>query len=58
MNNHADAKSVVNAIQLKAFLGEAIEGDFNPQLLKRYPVLKEIVPATRSTDLLTSVRPA
>ena len=29
MNNHADAKSVANAIELKHFLGEPVPDDLN-----------------------------
>jgi hypothetical protein len=43
MNNHADAKSVANAIELKHFLGEHVPEDLNPDMLKRYPELKAIV---------------
>ena len=48
MNNHADAKSVANAIELKHFLGEPVPEDLNPEMLKRYPELKAIVPVARS----------
>ena len=58
MNNHADAKSVVNAIQLKNFLGEPIEEEFNPELVKRYPTLKAIVPATSTTVMRRLNQPA
>jgi uncharacterized protein YecE (DUF72 family) len=58
MNNHADAKSVANAMELKHLLKEPIVGDFNPELLKRYPALKDIVPATTTTtrQVLVPVR--
>ena len=55
MNNHADAKSVVNAIQLKHVLKEPITRDYNPELMKRYPELKAIVPA-RTREVLVPVR--
>ena len=56
MNNHADAKSVANAIELKDFLGEPVPEDLNPEMLKRYPELKAIVPVKATQDLLTPVR--
>lgn len=42
MNNHADAKSAANAIQLKHLLGEPVPEDLHPEMLKRYPALKAI----------------
>lgn len=42
-NNHFAAKSVVNAVMLKAQLGEPIEGQYPPALLERYPELGEII---------------
>ena len=41
-NNHFASKSVVNAVMLKAQLGEPIEGEYPPQLIERYPDLKEL----------------
>ena len=35
-NNHFAAKSVVNAVMLKAQLGEPIEGEYPPELVERY----------------------
>jgi hypothetical protein len=52
----ADAKSVANAIELKHLLKERITGDYNPELIKRYPELKAIVPAPAKRDLLVPVR--
>jgi uncharacterized protein YecE (DUF72 family) len=46
-NNHFAAKSVVNAVMLKAQLGESIEGEYPPQLVDEYPEIKELVPVTR-----------
>ena len=43
MNNHADAKSVANAIELKHFLDEPVEGDYNAEFIARYPAVKSIV---------------
>jgi uncharacterized protein YecE (DUF72 family) len=42
-NNHFAAKSVVNAVMLKAQLGEPIEGGFPPELVDRYPEIKDLV---------------
>jgi len=42
-NNHFSAKSVVNAVMLKAQLGEPIEGEYPPELVERYPELAGLV---------------
>ena len=42
-NNHFSSKSVVNAVMLKAQLGEPIEGEYPPALVERYPELKELL---------------
>ena len=42
-NNHFAAKSVVNAVMLKAQLGEPIDGEYPPGLLERYPEIKDLV---------------
>ena len=42
-NNHFSAKSVVNAVMLKAQLGEPIEGEYPPELVERYPEIKDLV---------------
>jgi uncharacterized protein YecE (DUF72 family) len=42
-NNHFSAKSVVNAVMLKAQLGEAIEGEYPPEIVERYPELRDLV---------------
>ena len=39
-NNHFTAKSVVNAVMLKAQLGQPIEGEYPPELVERYPELE------------------
>ena len=39
-NNHFSAKSVVNAVMLKAQLGEPIAGDYPPEMIERYPEMK------------------
>ena len=44
-NNHFAAKSVVNAVMLKAQLGEPIEGEYPPALVETYPEIKDLVTA-------------
>ena len=46
-NNHFAAKSVVNAVMLKAQLGEPIEGEYPPALVERYPDLAGLVVTSR-----------
>ena len=48
-NNHFAAKSVVNAVMLKAQLGEPIEGEYPPELVERYPDIRDFVATPRST---------
>ena len=43
MNNHFSAKSVVNAVMLKAQLGQPIEGEYPPEVVERYPELQDLV---------------
>lgn len=45
-NNHFSAKSVVNAVMLKAQLGQPIEGEYPPEILERYPELTALVPTS------------
>jgi uncharacterized protein YecE (DUF72 family) len=42
-NNHFAAKSVVNAVMLKAQLGQPIEGEYPPELVNRYPEIADLV---------------
>jgi uncharacterized protein YecE (DUF72 family) len=51
-NNHFSAKSVVNAVMLKAQLGEPIEGEFPPELVERYPEIAGLVTVARPTSRL------
>ena len=44
-NNHFSAKSVVNAVMLKAQLGYPIEGEYPREMIERYPELKDLVTA-------------
>ena len=58
-NNHFSAKSVVNAVMLKAQLGQPIDGEYPPELVERYPELADVVatarraPAPRPSRLLS-----
>ena len=56
MNNHADAKSVVNAIELKQLHGEPVPENLHSEMLKRYPALKVMVPVNAKQNVLTPVR--
>jgi hypothetical protein len=51
MNNHADAKSVANAIELKHFLRQPVPEDLHPEMLKRYPALKVVIPVTAKQNV-------
>ena len=42
-NNHFASKSVVNAVMLKAQLGQPIEGEYPPELVERYPDIADLV---------------
>ncbi len=42
-NNHFSAKSVVNAVMLKAQLGQPIDGEYPPELVTRYPEIAGVV---------------
>jgi uncharacterized protein YecE (DUF72 family) len=42
-NNHFSAKSVVNAVMLKAQLGEPIHGEYPPEIVERYPEIRDLV---------------
>jgi uncharacterized protein YecE (DUF72 family) len=42
-NNHFAAKSVVNAVMLKAQLGQPSEGEYPPELVERYPEIADLV---------------
>ncbi|HTM31176.1 MAG TPA: DUF72 domain-containing protein [Vicinamibacterales bacterium] len=56
MNNHADAKSVANAIELKHFLDEPIEGTYPDEFIARYPDVKAIVRAAAAKHAQVPVR--
>jgi len=56
MNNHADAKSVANAIELKHVVGDPVHENLHPEMLARYPALKAIVSAKAEQKVLTPAR--
>ena len=43
-NNHFSSKSVVNAVMLKAQLGQPIEGEYPDALVETYPQLAPLIP--------------
>ena len=55
-NNHFSSKSVVNAVMLKAQLGEPIEGEYPPELIERYPDIADLVADGRLKTVPTSPR--
>jgi uncharacterized protein YecE (DUF72 family) len=56
MNNHADAKSVANAVELKHFLDEPIEGTYPDEFIARYPDVKAMVSRAPAKDVQVPVR--
>src|ERR1043165_5691473 len=46
-NNHYSSKSVVNALMLKAQLGEPIEGEYPPEIIEKYPDLEALIDPDR-----------
>ena len=56
-NNHFAAKSVVNAVMLKAQMGEPIEGEYPPALVEEYPEIRNLVttapPVFKASRLLS-----
>ena len=42
-NNHFSAKSVANAVEIKAQLGQPIPGEYPEEFVERYPDLKSLV---------------
>ena len=54
-NNHFSAKSVVNAVMLKAQLGEPIEGEYPDALVEAYPELAALIPEGRPTSSVPSL---
>ena len=54
-NNHFAAKSVVNAVMLKAQLGEPIEGEYPEALVRTYPELQDALAQAASRRRRTPV---
>jgi uncharacterized protein YecE (DUF72 family) len=50
-NNHFSSKSVVNAVMLKAQLGQPIEGEYPETLVETYPELRALVSASRKVPV-------
>lgn len=50
-NNHFSSKSVVNAVMLKAQVGQPIEGEYPPELAQRYPEIAGLVVTSRPVPL-------
>ena len=46
-NNHFSSKSVVNAVMLKAQLGQPIEGEYPAEMVERYPEIRGLVVTAR-----------
>jgi uncharacterized protein YecE (DUF72 family) len=46
-NNHFSSKSVVNAVMLKAQVGQPIDGEYPPELVERYPEITNLVVTSR-----------
>jgi uncharacterized protein YecE (DUF72 family) len=57
-NNHFSAKSVVNAVMLKAQLGEPIEGEYPATMLNTYPELSAILRERRPARATDQAQPA
>lgn len=51
-NNHFSAKSVANAVMIKAQIGEPITGEYPPQFFERYPELASLVETTHARRLV------
>jgi uncharacterized protein YecE (DUF72 family) len=56
MNNHANAQSVANAIEIKQSLGQPLPENLHPEMLKRYPTLRMTEPVKAKQSVLTPVR--
>jgi len=52
MNNHFSAKAVANAAVLKSQLGQDLPGDYEPELIDRYPDLQGLVRVRASAPRL------
>jgi uncharacterized protein YecE (DUF72 family) len=47
-NNHFSSKSVVNAVMLKAQLGQPIEGEYPEALVEQFPEIAPLIPVSKS----------
>ena len=56
-NNHFAAKSVVNAVMLKAQLGQPIGGEYPRELVERYPEIAQVVASSPRPVAVTSRLP-
>jgi uncharacterized protein YecE (DUF72 family) len=50
-NNHFASKSVVNAVMLKAQLGQPIDGDYPLEMVERYSEIANIVTTSRRVSV-------
>jgi uncharacterized protein YecE (DUF72 family) len=57
-NNHFSSKSVVNAVMLKAQLGQPIEGEYPDALVEAYPEIAEVVKGRLKAAPTTTAAPA
>ena len=57
LNNHFSAKAVANAASLKHQLGMDVAGTYRPELVARYPELKDIVATSETTGALLPLAP-
>ncbi len=55
-NNHFASKSVVNAVMLKAQLGQPIDGAYPPELVEAYPEIRDLVRVSTSPAVRQPVR--
>jgi uncharacterized protein YecE (DUF72 family) len=55
-NNHFSSKSVVNAIMLKAQVGQPIEGGYPRELVERYPEIAGLVVTSRPVPVPSQLR--
>jgi uncharacterized protein YecE (DUF72 family) len=57
-NNHFSAKSVANAAQIKAQLGQELPGEYPEEFVERYPDLRGSVKILRTESLIPHPHPA
>jgi uncharacterized protein YecE (DUF72 family) len=57
-NNHFSAKSVVNAVMLKAQVGQPIDGEYPATLVETYPEIANLVRVTAPATLFPSPVPS